>query len=242
MVSFDRVADEYAAGRPTHPDEVFDALEPLAGRVVLDGGAGTGIATRALLDRNASVVPFDIGSSVLRKAIERTPGLMAVVADGAQLPFRDECADLVCFAQSWHWLDPTSRVHEAARVLREGGRWAGWWSHARADGDQWFDAYWDLIERVCPGVVRSRRDLDGGSELTVSGLFDVSERLTSRWIRHVEIETWLLDDRSRSFVMGLPTDRREALLRGVRALLTESFPEGTVVVPYETWLWIGTKR
>jgi SAM-dependent methyltransferase len=242
MVSFDRVAEEYAAGRPAHPDGIFDALEPLGGRTVLEGGAGTGIATRALLDRGARVVPFDIGATVLRKAVEQTRRLPAVVADGVRLPFRAQCADLVCFAQSWHWLRPASRVEEAARVLREGGRWAAWWSHARGDGEAWFDQYWDLIEETCPGVVRSRRDADESEELTGSGLFDVGDRLVVPWVRHVAIETWLLDDRSRSFVMALPEGRRDALVSGVRDLLHEQFPGGTVVVPYETWLWVATRR
>jgi hypothetical protein len=58
------------------------------------------------------------------------------------MPFRDECADLLCFAQSWHWLDQHRRAGEAARVLRKGGRWAAWWSHARVDGEPWFEAWW----------------------------------------------------------------------------------------------------
>jgi SAM-dependent methyltransferase len=242
VVSFDRVAEEYAAGRPSYPDAVFDALQPLAGRRVLEGGAGTGIATRALLDRGAAVVPFDIGPTVLRKSREHMPDLCAVVADGARLPFRADSADLVCFAQSWHWLDPGSRVEEAARVLRDGGRWAAWWSHARADGDAWFDRYWDVIEELCPGVMRSRRDEDEGVDLTASGLFDMDDRRVIRWVRHLDIETWLLDDRSRSFVMAMTEGRRTTLLDEIRSVLERQFPHGQVDVAYETWLWIGVKR
>jgi 16S rRNA A1518/A1519 N6-dimethyltransferase RsmA/KsgA/DIM1 with predicted DNA glycosylase/AP lyase activity len=60
MVTFATVVDEYDTGRPGYPAGVYDALGPLAGAVVLEGGAGTGIATRALLDRGAHVVPFDL--------------------------------------------------------------------------------------------------------------------------------------------------------------------------------------
>jgi SAM-dependent methyltransferase len=242
MVSFDAVAEEYAAGRPDYPSAVFDALEPLAGRVVLEGGAGTGIATRTLLARGAYVVPFDIGATVLRKSREKTIDLHAVVADGAHLPIREGCADLVCFAQSWHWLDRGARADECARVLRDGGRWAGWWSHARSDGEEWFDAYWDLIEKMCPGVVRSRRDEDEGIDLTAGGRFDVSDRLVFPWTRQLDIETWLLDDRSRSFVMAMTPERRQALIGEVRSLLSGQFPDGRISVRYETWLWIGVRR
>jgi SAM-dependent methyltransferase len=135
VVSFDAMADEYAAGRPDHAVAMFDALEPLRGRVILEGGCGTGISTRALRHRGAVVFPFDIGRTVIGKAVAQDPELPAVVADGANLPYRDASTDLVCFGQSWHWLDPARRAHAAARVLRAGGRWAAWWTHPRADGE-----------------------------------------------------------------------------------------------------------
>ncbi|HEX4777867.1 MAG TPA: methyltransferase domain-containing protein, partial [Acidimicrobiia bacterium] len=86
-MSFDPVVELYDAARPSYPDAVYDALEPLAGSLVLEGGAGTGIATRALLSRAARVVPFDVGPGMLSRAVSRSPGLRAVVADGARLPF-----------------------------------------------------------------------------------------------------------------------------------------------------------
>jgi hypothetical protein len=51
MVSFDAVADEYDRERPGYPEVIYDALEPLPDGLVVEGGAGTGIATRALVDR-----------------------------------------------------------------------------------------------------------------------------------------------------------------------------------------------
>jgi ubiquinone/menaquinone biosynthesis C-methylase UbiE len=81
------------------------------------------------------VIPVDIGISLLARACASDPTIRPVVADAAAMPFREATADVVCFAQSWHWLDPTRRAKEAARVLRRAGRWAAWWSHARADGD-----------------------------------------------------------------------------------------------------------
>jgi ubiquinone/menaquinone biosynthesis C-methylase UbiE len=188
VTSFDAVADEYDEARPGYPASVFDALEPLAGARVLEGGAGTGIATRSLMGRGARVVAVDIGAGMLRRAASRTPGLSAVVADGAALPFRGHCADLVCFAQSWHWMDENRRCGEAARALRAGGRWAGWWSHARADGEPWFDAWWDAIETACPGTHRAQRDIDWGEGLRESGLFSVAQRVTVPWVRRVSYE------------------------------------------------------
>ncbi len=238
---FDAVADEYDAARPSYPGGVFDALGALEGLRVLDVGAGTGIATRALMDRLARVVAVDPGSEVLRRAAARTPALAAVVADGALLPVPTGVVDLVCFAQSWHWLDETRRVPEAHRVLRSGGRWAGWWSHARADGQQWFDTYWAVIENSCPGTHRGQRDTDWGRTIATPGRFDVGERVTVPWVRQIPVEDWMTDQASHSYVAGLPMDRRAELLGELQAILDVKFPDGAMTVPYETWLWIATR-
>jgi SAM-dependent methyltransferase len=239
---FDAVADEYDSGRPDYPSGVYDALGPIDGAVVLEGGAGTGIATRALLERGAAVVPFDVGRSILSRAVRHTPGLPAVLADGSRLPFRDGCADLICFAQSWHWLDGRHRCAEAARVLRPGGRWAGWWSHARADDDEWFNAYWTAMESTCRGLDRSQRDTDWGHDLEQSRLFAVDDRVTVPWVRHVTVDDWLTDQRSHSYVAALPDADREQLMRDLGAILHARFPNGSMEVPYETWLWTASVR
>src|SRR4051794_32744557 len=112
MPSFDPVVDAYERGRPSYPDALYEALGDLHGARVVDGGAGTGIGTRALRQRGASVVALDIGEAMLR----RTDGMRAV-ADATRMPLRDACVDLVCFAQAWHWLDMDVAWTEVARVL-----------------------------------------------------------------------------------------------------------------------------
>jgi SAM-dependent methyltransferase len=239
---FETVADEYDRARPDYPPGVYEALGALEGLTVLDVGAGTGIATRELLRRGASVIAIDPGSAVLARAAARTRDLVAVAADGAALPMPDRVADLVCFAQAWHWLDPASRTEEAHRVLREHGRWAGWWSHARADGREWFDEYWSAIERVCVGTSRDQRDTDWGATVAASGLFKVSGRVTIPWLREITVEDWLTDQVSHSYVAALPAPERRRLVARLRALLDGEFHSGLMAIPYETWLWIASKR
>jgi SAM-dependent methyltransferase len=238
---FDVVVGDYESGRPGYPDALFDALEPLASLRVLEGGAGTGIATRVLLERGARVVAFDIGIGVLSRAARSMQGLASVLADGAAMPFRDGCADLLCFAQSWHWLDERRRRTEAARVLRRGGRWAAWWSHARADREPWFESYWDAMESATVAR-RWQRDTDWGQEMRESGLFDVSERVTCGWIREATVDQWLAHNRSHSYVTSLPEPDRRTLLAEIEQTIRHHFPDGRMQVPYETWLWIATKR
>lgn len=236
---FDGAVDEYDAARPGYPEAVFDALGPLEGSLVVEGGCGTGIATRPLIERGARVIGVEIGPKMLRRAIERAPGLLALQGDAARLPISDHCADLLCFAQSWHWVDERIRVEEAHRVLRPGGKWAAWWSHARDDGKPWFDEYWNSIERVCPGTLRSQRDINWAEDLATSGLFSVDDPITFPWVRETEIETWLMDHRSQSNIASLDQGQRQRLLSELRILLQEQFPDAVARVRYETRLWVA---
>jgi SAM-dependent methyltransferase len=236
---FEGVVDEYDAARPGYPEAVFDALGPLEGALVVEGGCGTGIATRRLIERGATVIGVDVGPKMLRRAIERSPGLLAVQGDAARLPVVDHCADLLCFAQSWHWVDERRRVEEAHRVLRPGGTWTAWWSHARDDGEPWFDAYWNIIERACSGTVRSQRDVNWGEDLVKSGLFVVDGPKIFPWVRVIELEAWITDHRSQSNIASLDEADRQRLLSELRGLLQEQFPYGSARVRYETRLWVA---
>jgi SAM-dependent methyltransferase len=240
VTSFDDVAAEYEAGRPSYLPGVFDALEPLAGLRVLEGGAGTGIATVGLVERGARVVAFDVGHGVLTRLHSKVPNVAVVVADGALMPFPDGCADLVCFAQSWHWLDSDRRIDEAARVLARGGRWAAWWSHARADRQAWFEGWWDVVQAATVAR-RTERDTDWGIDLARSGLFGVREEKIA-WVREMTVEQWMNDDRSKSYISSLPEPSRTSLLTTLDQIVREAFPSGEMQVPYETSMWIATRK
>jgi hypothetical protein len=50
----------------------------------------------------------------------------------------------------------------------------------------------------------------------------------------------MVDQASHSYVIGLRDDDRDRLLADHRHIVREQFPDGTMVVPYETWLWTAT--
>lgn len=239
--AFTTVATEYDLGRPDHPDAIYDALGPLEGLRVADIGAGTGIATRALINRGARVVAIDPSTEMLGRALARSPRLAAVAADGADLPLPDHSVDLVTFGQSWHWLDPPRRIHEVHRLLRAGGRWAAWWTHAR--GAPWLDTtLWDLVEEACTGVRRDQRDTDWGADVGASGLFHVDERVTVTWSRSIPVDQAVLDHASHSYIAALPEPERAALLARIDELYRAEFGDATALIPQQTWLWIGHRH
>jgi SAM-dependent methyltransferase len=137
MTAFEPIAEDYDVYRPEYPDEVFDTIEAYAGalpgRRVLDIAAGTGIATRALVGREARVLALDLGVDMLRVLHRRSPDVAAVVARGEALPVRNAAIDVVTCATAWHWLDQEPALAEVMRVLRAGGAFVTWGALATLD-------------------------------------------------------------------------------------------------------------
>lgn len=122
----------YDAVRPGYPAWVFDelvargALRP--GAATFEIGAGTGLATCALLARGAAPLV----------AIEPDPRMAAFLrircaaADVREQPFED-CAlgeaafDLGFCATALHWLDEERALQSIAAALKPGGWWAAVW-------------------------------------------------------------------------------------------------------------------
>jgi SAM-dependent methyltransferase len=244
---FDPVADDYDAGRPSYPDGVFAEIERAAGALrgarVLDVGAGTGIATRQLAARGARTVAIDFGGLMLRRARARAPELTCLQADGNALPIRSGSADLACFAQSWHWFDQHRASREVARVLHPGGWWAAWWSHAWADGQPWFDTYQEVMEAACPGYRRHHRDPDWSEEgIAATGRFQPGLLIVVPWTRQVDVGTWMTEERSKSYIAQLAPPVRDRLLRRIEELLGMHFAGASVIVPYQTRMWLARRR
>lgn len=108
-------------------DESLELADLRDGLDVLDVGAGTGFTTEGIVARadSARVVmldqsPHQLARSQRRRALERVD---RVQGDAEALPFADESFDRYVSAGSVeYWPDPQRAVHEAARILRPGGR------------------------------------------------------------------------------------------------------------------------
>jgi SAM-dependent methyltransferase len=242
--TFDHVATQYDAARPDYPSSLYDVLEsalgqPLLRADVVDVGAGTGIATRALAGRGARVVAVDPGPVVLRMLRDRsTSRVRPVLGDGNDLPLRDGCADLVTYAQSWHWTDPERSVPEAARVLHDRGVLAVWWNFLMADGEPWFEDYTARNEASTPSYSRTMREIDYGAPLRESGRFGWVRPVEIPWQRTASVDDFVTDQSSHSHVAAQPADDRDALLADLRAGLLDAFPGGVAELPYVTRVWV----
>ena len=104
-------------------------LGDVAGRRVLEVGAGAAQCARWLLAAGADPVALDLSAQMLLRGrtFGRSSGLdlPLVQADAARLPFGDATFDLACSAYGGvPFVDDSAGVmREVARVLRPGGRW-----------------------------------------------------------------------------------------------------------------------
>jgi len=235
---FDSVAAEYDAYRPDYPAQLFDALEsamgqPLMWSEVCDVGAGTGIATRALAGRGANVTAVDPGIGVLGVLRSRsTSRVRAVVGDGNALPLRDGLFDLVSYAQSFHWTDPSLSVAEALRVLKPGGVLATWWN--RHDlSVPWFAEHQERLHVVCE--VPPHPDESWVADLLAAPPWSRRVAVVEiPWRRRISLEEFGRALLTVSYVFALG-DRAREVVDAELAELADLHPEGVMDEPFTTY-------
>ncbi|MBP0460582.1 class I SAM-dependent methyltransferase [Streptomyces montanisoli] len=242
-LSFDVVAELYDTSRPGYPPALFDAVEdaagrPLAGAHAVDVGAGTGIATRSLLARGARVTAVEPGPGMAGRLHAVLPGVPLVRAVGDALPLADACADLVTYAQSWHWTDRARAFAEALRVLRPGGTLA---------------LFWNVADQTVPWLAAQNARLrahggDGGHGVhgarEQGPLLPDSVPTTHRrvsWSRQVTLDEHLGNLSTHSVFRMLGESTTAAFLTAERQALLDVFPDGTVEEAYVVDL-VTTRR
>ncbi len=246
--SFGAVATEYDEARPSYPEQLFDELERLAGRTlegadVLDVGAGTGIATRLLAARGARVTAVEPSPGMAARLHAVSPELRLVKGVGDELPFHDATADLVTYAQAFHWTDPARSIPEAIRVLRPGGALATWWN-VKDHAVGWVGAMGARLAEQLPS--HHGRDTVDGLNGLVDGLLESyglrTETVVLRWERRITVDHLITDLISRSYLAVLAPERRAPVLAAERAALLAEFPDGQVTEPYLLRLTVALTR
>lgn len=124
---FSPVAGQYAAFRPSYPDELFNWLADNAPqrKLAWDCGAGNGQATVPLAALFEQVLGTDISAAQLVSAPE-VSNVEYRVTPAESSGLSAHSVDLVTVAQAMHWFDLPKFFAEVRRVLKPRGIIAAW--------------------------------------------------------------------------------------------------------------------
>lgn len=231
----------YERFRPGYPRELMEAVVADTGDgPVLEIGAGTGKATRALVAlgkqihalepdaRMASVLQVTCGEGLI--------GLDQHTLEHANLP--NERFSLAVAAQTWHWLDAEIAYDAVADALLPHGRLALLWHHPQTKQGLFGEALTLLYDQLAPNIPHiwpgtKASDFDPAAEP-----FAATKRFRS-WARQEHVWRRRLDAAgligwfcSSSEHRLLPVEQRTELMAAVAALVNDL--GGQVVVNMTT--------
>ena len=253
--TFDTGAELYERARPGYPQQLFADLAMstglrAAGARVLEVGAGTGQATRGLLERGWSVVALEPGrqlAAVARRVLAGRGDVEVVVSPFEQWEAGDRGPfDLVFAATSWHWLDPQVAYRRAGELLRPGGHLAIVATDhvSPPDGDDFFRQVQRVYDEVGMGDGRGGPEppeaiaAPDAEAMSGSGFFGQPVVHRYLWSRDYTTEEFLAVLSTYSNHIAASPQQRETLFTGIRDLIAAR-PSATVRKHYLNTLQIA---
>lgn len=244
----------YDSARPPYPGWVFDLLHEHCGlksnAVTFEVGAGTGAATRRLLELGANplvaIEPDHRLAAFLRKAVP-AKALKVVVATFEKAVLQEHSFDLGLSATAFHWIREDSGLSKVAKLLRPGGWWAALWN-VFSDSDR-PDPFHEATKSLLNGPLSPSAGngklpfaLDAEARLAAlrrTGAFDNIEHRTSTWSIVLDPDQTVALYATYSNI-AIRSDRKEILKELHRIALVEF--EGCVTRNMVTSLYIARRR
>lgn len=248
---FSSLAKDYAKYRPSYNrflvDIVFGALPTRAKAAdVADIGAGTGIFTKCLLEKEpASIIAVEPNDEMRNAGQSTTPdGIIWQKGSAEDTGLPENSCDLVSMASSFHWPDTGKALAEFNRILRHDGIFTALWnprlterSVTEAKVDQLLVEKYDLKKRVSSG--RSGITNNLAEILTKSGYFSNVAYCEAVDVVHITPEHYLGAWRSVNDIRSeLGEQNFAAFIQDVKEICSGL---NHVEVHYLTRAWIAQK-
>lgn len=229
-------AADYRKGRPAYPEAVVDELERhglVPGGVVVDVGAGTGLASLLFLRRGYRVIAIEPNAEMRAAAVEA--GIDARAGAGEETGLPDACADLVLAAQSFHWMDQPRAWREFERIAKPGALIALLWNNRVRSGTPFLEELEELLHRHAVDDIAwaerlERRRWPGMQEAH----FANSQR--------VDFDALLARIASMSWMPRSGTPAHAAMAAELRALFEKHQRGGLVELPHDCVLYWTRRR
>jgi SAM-dependent methyltransferase len=246
--SFGSVAHQYNAARPSLPLEINTTLGLSRSAHVVEIAAGTGLATRTLVQSGAHVIAVEPDDDMRTVLQAESPSVDARSGSGEDLPVDDAWADVVVIVNAWHWVDTERGTREAARVLRDGGSFAVV-KNGLDDNNPTLTQLRDL-RRASRGATHQRSRWMSTSlretlpeSSAAADLFDdaVTTAFHWTWPRTIEQIVELMGTFS-GVITASADDQRQIAADTARLAAELADDQGVVAVPMLTWSIVSTRR
>jgi SAM-dependent methyltransferase len=244
----------YDAARPPYPEWIFDLLRERCGLVpgtaTFEIGAGTGTATRRLLELGANpLVAVEPDERLAAFLQETNPdgAVTVVVAPFEEIMLPEASFDLGVSATAFHWLDEDSALIKVAKLLRPCGWWAMLWNVFGDSGraDPFHEATKSLLGKpLSPSEGTGDVPFALDAEARLEGLrrtdaFDSIEHLTSTWSLVLDADQTVALYATYSNVNIRPD--REDILNELRRMARDEFQD-RVTRNMTTSLYVARRR
>lgn len=230
-------AKAYDSIRPSYPREALEfTLLDESIQDAVDIGCGSGLFTEQLVGAGLSVCAVDPSQDMLRVLAERVPGVRTVCASGEQTGLAEKSADLITYAQAWHWVDPPQASAEAARILRDGAV---------------ISLLWNQFDVQVPWVHRLTRIMHAGDvhrpEIAppLGKEFSTPESGIWHWFMELDLQGILELTRSRSYYRRSKAETQAKVEKNLQWYWCEHLgyqAQEIVRVPYLTHAWRARRR
>ena len=139
---FNNIAEIYDKYRPEYPEKYLDYLIRKCNlnfeSKVADIGAGTGIFTKQLLNRNLyvyAIEPNNDMKSVLQEKLKNNEKFKLINGVAENTNLEDNSIDLVTASQAFHWFNTEEFRKECKRILKQNGKVCLLWNMLDMNSD-----------------------------------------------------------------------------------------------------------
>jgi len=236
----------YAQHRPSYPEACFtyliEANALTTESTAADIGAGTGIFTRALLDRGLRVIAVEPNVDMRETAevaLSGYTGYASLSGTAEQTGIADGSIDLVTVAQAFHWFDVKAFKQECRRILKPGGRVALIWN-SRVHASEVVAENAAICREFCPAF----NGFSGGMEERPERICEffkdgVYEHQVFENPLQFDLDGFIGRNLSASYALKEDDAAYYDFIDALKALFAKYSSDGRLAMPNETRVYLG---